>query len=157
MSTGVDSYMTDYYDTMIVMQKGEKMSEEQKKKISVTHKSFGSNHWTKRLEVRKKISKSNKGQTAWNKGLPAPWAKRENNHGWKGDDIGYPGVHTWLRDNFKKGGICKECGRTGLRGHKIHWANISKTHKRDIKDWVELCVSCHKKYDLGLIELTCLV
>jgi len=51
------------------------MSEEQKKKISKTHKSFGVKHWAKRPEVRKKFSDSHKGQVAWNKGLPAPWAK----------------------------------------------------------------------------------
>lgn len=111
------------------MRKGEKMSEKQKRKISSAHKAFGENHWTKRLSVRKKISDANKGQPAWNKGKPAPWAKgrgfkkghipwnkgkhpkcyqKENHHNWKGGITSKE-----VRAGRPKPPACEICGRTG--------------------------------------------
>lgn len=146
------------------MKKGEKMSEEQKKKISKTHKSFGKNHWTKRISVREKMSLSHKGQTAWNKGKPAPWAKgfpkgnkpwntgehpkcyqNENHPGWKGDKVGYAGIHRWVERKLGKPKKCDDCGTNKRKMY--HWANVSGEYKRDLKDWLRLCVSCHHKLD----------
>lgn len=146
------------------MKKGEKMSKEQKLKISKSHKSLGEKHWSKRAEVRKKMSESHKGQVAWNKGKPAPWAKgppkggipwnkgkpylKNEKHGrWKGDEVGYDGLHRWIGRKKGKPVICEHCGKTFLNGRAIHWANKSQLYKRDLNDWMRLCVACHKKYD----------
>ena len=40
--------------------------------------------------------------------------------------------------------ICKYCRKENCR---FEWANISGEYKRDLNDWMNLCVSCHKKYD----------
>lgn len=29
------------------------------------------------------------------------------------------------------------------------WANISGDYSEDVSDWKQLCMSCHKKYDLN--------
>ena len=142
------------------------MSESQKKKISKTHKSFGKNHWTKRIEVRKKMSIAHKGRPAWNKGKPAPWAKRngfqkgsipwnknkhpecyqnENHPGWKGDKVSYTGLHRWVERKLGRPKKCELCGIT--KNKTYHWANISGEYKRELKDWIRVCVSCHHKID----------
>lgn len=37
---------------------------------------------------------------------------------------------------------CLQCN-TG----KFEWANKSGDYKRDLSDWLRLCISCHRKYD----------
>lgn len=41
--------------------------------------------------------------------------------------------------------------KTNLKHRQYHWANISRSYKRDLSDWVRLCASCHKKSDLAKI------
>lgn len=66
---------------------------------------------------------------------------------WKGMRASYTAKHHWLLDNFTKKGVCEDCGKKSL----THWANISGEYQRDIKDYKELCVSCHKKFDFGFL------
>lgn len=74
----------------------------------------------------------------------------QTNH-WKGDDVGYHGVHIWVRKHLGKPSHCACCGTT--RKTRYHWANISRSYKRDFSDWIRLCPSCHRLYDLGKITL----
>jgi len=97
-----------------------------------------------------------KGRESWNKGKPAPWAiipkpryGKENNQ-WRGDDVGYHGLHIWVKKHFGQPTTCEYCGEEGLKGHKIHWANKDHTYKRNLNDWLRLCVPCHSKYDKKL-------
>lgn len=94
-------------------------------------------------ETREKISKRLKGRTPWNKGKKYPQITGENNHNWKGDNVGYGALHHWVSRHKKKTGICKKCDKK----RKTHWANISGKYKRDLDDWKELCPKCHKKFD----------
>lgn len=70
---------------------------------------------------------------------------------WKGDEVGKVPLHLWVIRRLGKPTKCEFCGKDNLSGHKIHWANKSRTYKRDITDWIRLCVSCHKKYDFKMI------
>ena len=114
------------------------------------------NLWAKK-EYRKQMSDAHMGNEVWNKGL-----KIQTNTGrthfkkgvcgekhpqWKGDDVGYSGVHTWVKKEYGQPEKCEQCGKDGLRGHQINWANKSGDYKRDIKDWIRLCRKCHHKYD----------
>lgn len=82
---------------------------------------------------------------------------------WKGDEVGYWGLHAWVYKHLGKAMRCdyKNCvyPRTNSRGvtylfpKAFHWANISHEYKRDLKDWIQLCVSCHSQYDHGKLEL----
>ena len=72
---------------------------------------------------------------------------------WKGDKVGYWGVHKWRQRNLPKTGICQHCHRSGLSNWSIHWANISYTYKRDNSDWMELCQSCHRLFDNGKLVI----
>jgi hypothetical protein len=105
---------------------------------------------------------------AWNKGKPATWAignkhrvglknpflselnksrVLEKNAKWKGDDVGYTGLHVWIRNNLGQPQKCEHCNLDGLTGHKIHWANKSYRYLRDKDDWIRLCAKCHGVYD----------
>lgn len=71
----------------------------------------------------------------------------KNGFHWKGDDVGYSGLHKWVRKVLGRPTICEHCKRSGLTGKQIHWANKSREYKRKKDDWIRLCVKCHKKYD----------
>lgn len=70
---------------------------------------------------------------------------------WKGDDVGYVALHNWVRRRLGTPRYCAYCEAEDKLVY--HWANISHAYKRDLSDWIRLCVSCHSKYDRGLIEL----
>lgn len=59
----------------------------------------------------------------------------------------YISLHDWVRRHLGAPCICEHCGKSGLKERKIHWANKSGEYKRDLKDWIRLCVDCHFKYD----------
>lgn len=67
-------------------------------------------------------------------------SENERNGMWVGDDVGYYGLHKWIKNHMIKPDSCQKCGVEGRL--EIH--NISGDYKRDSKDWVWLCGSCHK-------------
>ena len=137
------------------MRKGEKMSEEQKRKIGESNKGK-----KRTKEARKKMSEARKknpvrywlgkkrmdisGKNNWFYGKSFLENKSPS---WKGDKVGYYGLHSWVRKKLGQPTKCRHCDKDGLKGLKIHWANKSHEYKRDLNDWLRLCVSCHKKYD----------
>lgn len=102
---------------------GKRHSEETKRKIRETK------------ARRKSLYKVKSGNAHWN---------------WRGDAVGYFGVHHWLHKQIKPT-VCQQCGNDPgftRAGHtKLQWANISHTYRRDINDWKVLCISCHWKFD----------
>ncbi len=72
-------------------------------------------------------------------------------YNWKGENVGYRGLHEWIYNHLGQPDACEFCEQTGLSGHKIHWANKSGQYERNLSDWLRLCVSCHKRYDLARI------
>ena len=87
-----------------------------------------------------------KGNIPWNKGLKGFMA-RDQSGMWKGDGVGLSGLHKWVYLVLGQPNTCEHCGKTGLKGHKIHWASKDHKYKRNVKDWLRLCVLCHKKHD----------
>ena len=73
--------------------------------------------------------------------------KGENHPNWKGDEVGYFSKHNWLIRHYIKSGKCEKCGTTKAR--RTEWANLSGKYLRDIKDYLELCPSCHRLIDRG--------
>jgi hypothetical protein len=88
-----------------------------------------------------------KNHIPWNKGLK--WSdevkKKIAVKHYKGENVGYKGLHMWLRKDFGNPNRCSMCGKTG----SIQWANISGEYRRDINDWKQLCSECHGKFDRG--------
>ena len=88
--------------------------------------------------------------------------KEEKSGSWKGDNVGYFGLHIWLHKKLGKATKCENPNckypRKSARGIILlkptvfQWANVSKNYKRDIKDWIQLCISCHQKWDRGTVN-----
>lgn len=94
--------------------------------------------------------------TAWNKGtkglmkpnsgsFTSDSTSGENNTNWKGDDVGYFALHSWVQRTLGRAKICENCGKT----ERVQWANKSREYKREVADWLQLCYWCHRKYDTG--------
>ena len=65
---------------------------------------------------------------------------------WKGDNVGYFGVHDWMTKNYGQPVGCEVCG-VNDNNIKYYWANLSQQYKRDRKDFKRMCMPCHRKYD----------
>lgn len=72
--------------------------------------------------------------------------RREQTNIWKGDEVGYEGIHAWLRREF---GLANKCEGEDCWGKSkaYHWANISGKYLRRRSDFKMLCASCHLRYD----------
>ena len=105
-------------------------------------------------ETRKKMSESHKGKkkskthclniSTSKKGERNPMYGKVSSQ-WKGEGVGYGALHAWIGKKLGKPMLCSLCGVTGKKVY--NWANISHKYKRELTDWIELCASCHKKYD----------
>lgn len=105
-------------------------------------------------ETKKKIGLANKGNVITekqkkqiSKTLTGRYRDEENPR-WKGDNVSYRTLHTWVVNKLGQPTKCEHCGKDGLSGHQIHWANKSRKYKRELDDWLRLCPKCHRKYDL---------
>lgn len=105
-------------------------------------------------EHKKKLSEIKKGKTPKNFNDMQKLAWESNkfrvgvlNHIWKGDSVGYVGLHMWVKKELGAPDTCEFCKKSGLYGRVIHWANKSGEYRRSKSDWIRLCVSCHSKYD----------
>lgn len=70
-------------------------------------------------ETRQRMSESKKGE-----GNPQYGRTGERSPKWKGDDVGYFGVHDWMTANYGQPKHCEDCGTTDSR-RRYEWANIS--------------------------------
>lgn len=72
----------------------------------------------------------------------------KDNPNWKGHYVGYRSLHIWVRKRKPKPNRCQKCGK---KQDYLELANISGEYKRNINDYVYLCVRCHKEMD-GILE-----
>lgn len=107
-----------------------------RKKSAETRAKIGAKHKGKvvSLETRQKMSATRKGEVHA-KGMDSP--------SWLGSKIGYSGLHQWVRKNKERTNTCLFCNQVS----RTHFANISGEYLRDLDDFMELCISCHHKYD----------
>ena len=77
----------------------------------------------------------------------------KNHHSWIGDKVGYSALHAWVRNHLGTPNYCAYCQNINKSPRSYNWANISRTYRRDLSDWVRLCGKCHKAYDMGKINL----
>lgn len=62
---------------------------------------------------------------------------------WKGELVGYAGLHMWVRRRIIKPLKCFNCKQV----KPLDLANKSHEYKRDLDDWLYLCRSCYLYYD----------
>jgi hypothetical protein len=115
------------------MPKGFKHSEETKLKISQAQLREKNHRYGQHCseEHKEKVRLANTG----------------NNYRWKGDDIGYKGLHKWIREHFLPPNSCQSCGMN----RNLDLANTTGVYNRDFKNWKYLCRSCHWRLD-GIIN-----
>lgn len=92
-------------------------------------------------ETRKRMSASKMGHPPTNTGF------EENAANWKGNKVGYWGLHKWVEKHLGKPHFCEHCGKRNLKHRQYNWANKSKKYKRVLSDWLRLCIKCHKAFD----------
>lgn len=134
------------------MKKGEKMSEELKKKHSLAK--IG----PKNPMYGKKLSKKHKNKIS--RGIILfyinnPQARKivgdkrrgERNASWLGDLVGKYGVHDWIKSvkGLAKNYKCEKEDKT-CKG-RLEWSNKSQKYLRRLYDWQILCQSHHSRYD----------
>lgn len=117
---------------------GRKFSPETRAKMSASH--MGNTN-----ALGKKYSQAFKNATAAR-------MMAEANLRWAGDAIGYSGLHTWISRLYGPASRCENRSCEG-KGKRYEWANISGEYRRDRNDFLELCSSCHRRWDIGLIEM----
>ncbi len=67
----------------------------------------------------------------------------EKNAKWVGDRVSYFALHGWVARNKEKAGRCTDCG---VYSDTV-WANTNYEYRRNLDDFVELCVKCHHEKD----------
>lgn len=110
---------------------GRKMSNETREKMRI--KALGNKRSLgikRSKEVKKRISDGHKG---------------EKSVFWKGDDVGYNALHSWLIRELGPASYCSN--DITHKAKRYEWANISREYKRDLNDYKPLCPSCHRKFD----------
>ena len=77
------------------------------------------------------------------------WTKKtyvgELHHSWKGGNVKYAGLHTWVINTLGKPSSCSNCGTTTANSYE--WANVSGEYKRETSDYIRLCAKCHRRFD----------
>lgn len=143
---------------------GKNHTKETKDRMSIAHKNNPTNFWLgKKMspEFRKKLSESQKGRVAWNKGLRGLNCG-EKNPSWKG---GVTSINTKIRQSadyklwrasvFKRDNYtCICCGERTRKGKRI---KLNADHIKPFAFYPELrlvlengrtlCIGCHKKTD----------
>lgn len=81
-------------------------------------------------EHKQKISIANKNK----------WITRWNN-------LTYRGKHYRISILYGKADKCENINCQNRNPKRYEWANISGNYLEDKKDWIKLCVTCHKRMD----------
>ncbi len=119
---------------------GKKLSPETREKISRSHKKIFHPQLRRGQPVGFKFS------------IESRLKKSDANaYQWKGENVGYHALHGWISKKLGKPRDCANCHRTDRK--RYEWANISKTYRRDLSDYIRLCTSCHRLFDYGKITL----
>ena len=122
----------NYYRSEITLQRlksaraGYIFTDAQRKKMSETHKRKGSGKWMK-------------------------GRKEELSHSWKGDLVGYGGLHNWVKKELGRPIRCDICG--SLNKKRYEWASKNHSYKRDLTEWLRLCTKCHRHYDANRLDI----
>ena len=83
--------------------------------------------------------------------------KGERNNLWRGNDVGYGGVHKWVRKYYGVPKKCELCGTSTVPvGYKekyfFQWSSKTGKYNRLRETWWTLCVKCHEKYDREILN-----
>ncbi len=66
---------------------------------------------------------------------------------WKGEDTGIKAKHAWVKARLGKAIQCTRCQKNRDEA-TIDWANVDHKYTRNLKDYIQLCRSCHRQHDI---------
>lgn len=66
-----------------------------------------------------------------------------NNGLWKGEKVGYAGVHAWVKTHLARPKLCQKCNK--VAPHDL--ANVTGVYSRNSANWMYLCRKCHMESD----------
>lgn len=130
---------------------GKKHSQATREKLKLNHKGFLGKKHTK--EARLKISVGMQGMIFSKEHIDNLRKSHLNKNtgeqsaSWKGNKAGYGAIHDWVRKWKGRPETCEKCGKSGLTGRKIGWANIDHEYSRVLDEYIRLCVKCHREFD----------
>ena len=104
-----------------------------------------------------KETRFKKGSVPYSKINPHIMPRGKQHSHWKGDKVGYRGLHYWVNRVKGKAKKCEHCGKIWDKPRSLGWANISGNYLRIPSDYIALCASCHKIYDLNRANADSLV
>ena len=70
-----------------------------------------------------------------------------------GKSMEYSAIHKWV--NTQLGKHPEKCEHCGVKGKKdgrnwsVHYANTDGKYRRNKKDYIPLCTSCHRQHDIS--------
>lgn len=74
----------------------------------------------------------------------------KNHWNFKGNQVGYGALHDWIVKIAGSAITCEKCGKSEKPiGKKrwFEWSNKTGKYNRELKNWWQLCISCHRIYD----------
>ena len=77
------------------------------------------------------------------KKFPAGKMEGKKNVNWKGNKVGYFGLHDWVRKHKPKPEVCEFCKTNPPK----QIAKVSKNYTRNVDDYKWLCCKCHINFD----------
>ena len=95
-------------------------------------------------EIRQKMSDAHKGHRPKN-------FEVMRKLGWiasRKEILTYSGIHAWVKRSWGRANKCELCGKRGLSGSSVHWANKDHKYSRDRCDWMMVCRPCHAQWDM---------
>lgn len=98
------------------------------------------------IEARRRMGAKLKGRR---RSINTEFKKGENvgtkHRLWKGIRADYTSIHSWVARWKGRPKRCERCGDTTKK--RYEWANIDNKYRRNLKDYIRLCKSCHTKFD----------
>ena len=73
-----------------------------------------------------------------------------NKRRWKGEQAGYIAIHMWIKKHWGRPDHCDMCYCESAS--RYEWCNRDKLYRRIRGDWLQMCPSCHRKYDHAIIR-----
>lgn len=114
------------------------------RKLTAEHKKKIGDFWRGRkrkprtLEHRRNLSKANS--------HPKPYLRGIKNPAWKGNEAGLTSKHDFVSKWKGKPKKCENCGTESAK--KYEWANVDHKYRRVLDDYIRMCTSCHRNYDI---------
>lgn len=93
-------------------------------------------------------SKSCSTSAAWRDGVNFNLPTGEDHPHWKGDRVSYEALHHRILVARGKASECANRLTARCTSVSFEWAHVHGTDPYDLDNYVALCASCHRKYDV---------